>query len=102
MILLRINCPDDATATAIARAAVEARLAACANIEPPIRSVYRWEGRIEEGLETPLLLKTVPNYFNALEALVRAHHPDEVPAILALPITQTTDDFGAWLKAETE
>lgn len=101
MILIRINCPDDATATAIARAAVDARLAACANIEPPIRSVYRWQGRIEEGVEVPLLLKTMPDHFNALERLVADHHPDDVPAILAIPVERTTDAFGAWLARET-
>jgi len=101
MILIRINCPDDATATAIARAAVDARLAACANIEPPIRSVYRWQGRIEEGVEVPLLLKTMPDHFKALERLVADHHPDDVPAILAIPVERTTDAFGAWLARET-
>ncbi len=101
MILIRINCPDDATATAIARAAVDARLAACANIEPPIRSVYRWDGRIEEGGEVPLLLKTQGHHFDAVAALVADHHPDDVPAILALPVDRTTDAFGAWLSEET-
>lgn len=101
MILIRINCPDDATASAIARAAVEQRLAACANIEPPIRSVYRWEGRIEEGLEVPVLLKTGEAHFEAVEALVAAHHPDDVPAILAIAVERTTEAFGTWLAEET-
>lgn len=101
MILIRINCPDAATATAIARAAVDARLAACANIAPPIRSVYRWEGRIEEGVEVPLLLKTIPGHFVALERLVADHHPDDVPAILAIRVERTTEAFGAWLARET-
>lgn len=101
MLLVRINCPDDATAEIIARAAVDARLAACANIAPPIRSVYRWNGRIETGQEVPLLLKTQAGHFEAIEALVAAHHPDAVPAILALPVSRTTEAFGAWLVAET-
>ena len=101
MILIRINCPDDATATAIARAAVDARLAACANVEPPIRSVYRWEGVIEEGVEVPLLLKTQSHHFDAVAALVADHHPDDVPAILALSVDRTTEAFGGWLVAET-
>jgi len=101
MILIRINCPDAQTARAIAAAAVEKRLAACANIEPPIRSVYRWQGAIEEGEETPLILKTRPALFDAVAELARRMHPDETPAILALPVAGVTADFAAWLEAET-
>ena len=101
MILVRINCPDDAVAMAIARAAVDRRLAACANVEPGIRSVYRWNGRIEEGAEIVVLLKTREALFDRVAALVRELHPDEVPAILALPVPRVAPDFGAWVEAET-
>ncbi len=101
MILIRINCPDPETARAIAAAAVEKHLAACANIEPPIRSVYRWQGAVEEGEETPLILKTRAALFDEVAALARGMHPDETPAILAIPVERSTPDFAAWLEAET-
>ena len=101
MILIRINCPDPQTARAIAGAAVEKRLAACANIEPAIRSVYRWQGALEEGEETPLILKTRAALFDAVAELARGMHPDETPAILAIPVAEATPDFSAWLYAET-
>lgn len=102
MILVRVNCPDPATARAIAKAAVAGRLAACANVEPPIESVYRWKGAIESGTETPLILKTREELFEPVAALVRRHHPDETPAILAIPAAQVAEDFAAWLEAETD
>jgi periplasmic divalent cation tolerance protein len=101
MILIRINCPDPATAEAIAHHAVEASLAACANITAPIRSVYRWQGRIEQAEETVVFLKSRAALFEHVEKLVCRLHPDEVPAILAIPIERTTDAFGRWAEAET-
>ena len=101
MILIRINCPDPATAETIAHHAVEASLAACANITGPIRSVYRWEGRIEQGEETVLFLKTRASHFEHVAKMVTRLHPDDVPAILAIPIERTTEAFGHWLEDET-
>lgn len=101
MILIRINCPDAATAETIAHHAVEASIAACANITAPVRSVYRWEGRIEQGEETVLILKTRASLFEHVAKMVTRLHPDEVPAIIAIPIDRTTDAFGKWLEDET-
>lgn len=101
MLLIRINTPNDAIAETIAREAVTRRLAACANIAPPIRSIYRWQGAIEEGNESLLFLKTRDELFDAVAALVRELHPDETPAILAIPVSRTTKDFADWLDQET-
>lgn len=101
MILIRINCPDTATAETIAHHAVEASIAACANITAPVRSVYRWDGKIEQGEETVLFLKTRASLFEHVAKMVARLHPDEVPAIIALPIERTTEAFGTWLEDET-
>lgn len=101
MILIRINCPDMPTAEAIAHHAVEGSVAACANITPPVRSVYRWEGKIEQGEEVVLYLKTRASLFEHVEKLVVRLHPDKVPAIIAIPIERTSEAFGDWLSAET-
>ena len=80
---------------------MEARLAACANIEPPIRSVWRWPSAIGEGEDTPLILKTRAALFAGAEALVHRHHPKQTPAIPGLPVIHATADFTRWLAAET-
>ena len=78
-----ITTPDPETAQAIAKACVEARLAACANILPQMQSVYRWEGNIEMDNESVLILKTRTELFGALQQKVAALHPYDVPAIFA-------------------
>jgi periplasmic divalent cation tolerance protein len=101
IVSVEINCPDSATATAIAGALIARRLAACANIHPPIDSLYHWMGRIERSAEVPLTLKTRAELVPALVAAVRALHPYQIPSILAAPVT-ATEDYRAWVIAETE
>jgi periplasmic divalent cation tolerance protein len=102
MLDVWINCPDRDTARRIARAILERRLAACANIYPPIESLYHWKGAIESATETPLLLKTRADCFDALAREARALHPYETPAIHAVRAERATEDYHAWLMAETE
>jgi periplasmic divalent cation tolerance protein len=85
----------------LARAVVEERLAACANILPPIRSYYRWQGRTEEAEEVAIVMKTVAERFDALAARVRALHSYELPAIVALPIAAGLPAYLEWIAAET-
>jgi periplasmic divalent cation tolerance protein len=99
IVSVEINCPDAATAAAIAERLVERRLAACANIHGPIDS--RWKGRIERAPEVPLTLKTHADLVPALIAAVRELHPYETPAILAHPVN-ASEDYAAWVLAETE
>jgi periplasmic divalent cation tolerance protein len=101
LIAVEVTCPDMASAEAVARACVEARLAACANIAPGIVSIYRWKGAVERAGEVGVTLKTRADRFAELAAAVRAVHPYEVPAIVALPVRETTADYGAWLRDET-
>ena len=99
-VTLHVTCPDAETARAIAAAAVEARLAACGNVLPEVRSVFRWEGKVETEREALLLLKTVAGRTEALAALIRARHPYELPAITW---ERNGADAGtaAWLAEET-
>jgi periplasmic divalent cation tolerance protein len=71
----------------IARALVERRLAACVNLLPPVRSIYRWQGAVEEADETLLIVKTVPEQVEAMTALLREVHPYENFELVALPVT---------------
>ena len=100
-LLVITNCPDEAAANAIALAVVEARLAACVNILPRVQSVYRWQGAVESATEIPLFIKSTAAGYPALEALIREHHPYDVPEIIALPVTQGLPAYLNWVAAET-
>lgn len=85
---------DDADA--LARAAVEQRLAACVQTEA-IRSTYRWQGEVVSEAEVRLVFKTTRAAYPALEALLRERHPYELPAVYALPVTAATVEYAAWV-----
>jgi periplasmic divalent cation tolerance protein len=97
-----VTCPDRAVAEAIARACVEARLAACANIGGEIASIYRWKGAIEQAGEVPLFLKTRAQLFEKLAARVKSLHPYEVPCVVATELTHLDPAYAKWLEDETE
>src|ERR1035437_8796931 len=85
-LIVITNLPDAASAHTLAALLVEQRLAACVKILAPCRSVYRWHDKIEDMTEVPLLIKTTAARYAALEAAIRAHHPYELPEIVAAPI----------------
>jgi len=95
------NLPDAGAARTLADHLVGQRLAACVNILAPCRSVYRWQGRIEDAEEVPLLIKTTTARYAALEAAIRAQHPYELPEIVAVPISHGLPGYLAWVAAET-
>ncbi len=100
-LLVLTNLPDDLSAQQLAQALVEQRVAACVNILAPCRSVYRWQGKIEDATEVPLLIKTTVSRYAALEAAIRANHPYDVPEIIALRIDRGVPEYLAWIAAET-
>ena len=100
-LLVITNLPDAESARALATKLVEQRLAACANILSPCLSIYRWEGRLEEAEEVPLLIKTSAPRYAALEEAIRAYHPYELPEIVAVRIDRGLPDYLLWLAAST-
>ena len=100
ILLVLTNVPDNDTAGRISRQLVEQRLAACVNILPGVKSVYRWQGAIEETDEITLLIKTTRDSYTKLEATLKAVHPYEVPEILALPISVGLSSYLDWVAAE--
>lgn len=92
--------PTLAAAEEVARALVEARLAACGNILPQMISLYRWEGKMERTEEVVLLLKTTARRAAEVVEAVRARHPYDVPAILVLPVEGGAAAFLGWIAAE--
>ncbi|GAA2596233.1 divalent-cation tolerance protein CutA [Streptomyces axinellae] len=85
----------------LAAGAVERRLAACAQLNGPVTSVYRWEGEIRTDPEWQVLLKTSAARYPALESYLREAHGYDVPEIIATPVTQGSADYLAWVVAET-
>ncbi|MGY5033233.1 divalent-cation tolerance protein CutA [Streptomyces sp. 900116325] len=88
-------------AHALAQGAVEARLAACAQISAPVTSVYRWRNAIETTEEWQVLFKTVAERYDELEEHLRAAHDYETPEIIATPVVRGSDRYLAWVTAET-
>ena len=95
--LVLVTAGSEEEAAKIARALVEERLAACANIVPKIRSVNRWQGKIEDDAEALLLIKTAEALLPALEARVRELHSYDVPEVIALRLDQGSGPYLDWL-----
>ena len=88
---------SDEEARRIARQLVEERLAACANILAPCQSIYRWQGRIEEAVEVPVLFKTRPDSAAALIERLGSLHSYDVPAAVVWPIDRSLPDYAKWV-----
>lgn len=99
--LVYVTAKDRAEAAHLARHAVGARLAACANILGEIRSFYWWDGAVHDEAECSLVLKTRKDLFDALAAAIKAEHSYDCPCIVALPLVDGAPEYLAWLAAET-
>ena len=99
--LVLTTLPDADTAGTLARGLVETGLAACVNILSPCRSVYRWQGAIQEDGEIPLFIKTTAELYPALETYLRQQHPYELPEILALDVAAGLPDYLRWVPQST-
>ncbi len=88
-------------ADTLARATIEARLAACAQIDGPITSVFWWEGAAQTEQEWRISFKTAADRYPALEAHILAHHSYDTPEIVATPLTHGSPAYLAWVVAET-
>lgn len=96
-VVVFITAPDENTAADIARVLVGDGLAACVNIVRNIRSIYKWQGKMEDASEVLMIAKTSRDKFSALEEKVRKMHPYDVPEIVSVPITQGSDPYIEWL-----
>ena len=100
-VVIHCTCPDAATAERIASALVEARLAACVQRLPGVRSTYRWDGRVEQADEHLLLIKTAAARIPAVFECVRSMHPYDVPELLALDVRDATPAYLDWVLAQS-
>jgi periplasmic divalent cation tolerance protein len=95
------TAPDAEVAARIARALVEERLVACANLVANVRSIYRWQGRVEDESEVMLVLKTRADRIGALGERLRALHPYELPELVVLPVDGGLAAYLDWVRAES-
>lgn len=95
--LVLVTAPDLKTARALARAALTAKLVACANLVPKVESHYWWQGKLEASAEVLIVFKTTRARLAALEQLVVAQHPYDTPEFIALPLAEGNAKYLAWL-----
>lgn len=97
-IVVLVTCGSLREARTIARELVERRLAACGNVvEAPVRSIYRWKGKVESAKEFLLILKSSRQCFSAVQAAVRKLHSYDVPEVIALPVSTGSRAYLGWI-----
>lgn len=96
-IVVCVTCGSEEEALRISNALVEERLAACVNLISPIRSIYRWEGKIWDEKEWLLVIKTQKKKFDDLEKKVKSLHSYSIPEIIALPVISGSSSYLEWL-----
>ncbi len=97
MLIVLVTTPNEAEAESLAARIVEARLAACVQILPRMTSVYVWEGKLQKDAEHLLLIKTLPDKYDELEAFIIANHSYDVPEIVAIDAERVSGPYLAWL-----
>ena len=98
-IVILSTCETEEEAQRLARALLDARLAACINVIPRVRSVYRWKGAVETADECLLLIKSSRALFEPLQAAITKLHSYEVPEVIALPVVAGAENYLSWLGA---
>ena len=98
MLIVLTTTPNAEEGETLARKIVEARLAACVQVLPPMKSFYVWEGAVQTDDENLLLIKTLPEKFDELKDFIEANHSYSVPEIVALEAAKVSDNYFDWLK----
>jgi len=100
-VVIFTSCASEEEALQIANGLIEERLAACVNLLPPVRSIYRWEGRIFDEKEWLLIIKTGRERVGELETKIKSLHSYSVPEIICLPILEGSLDYLEWMEEMT-
>jgi len=99
-IVVLTTCDSEQHAEKLARHLVEQRVAACVNLLPKARSIYRWNEKIEDSTEWMLIIKSRRDLFAALRAEIQKLHTYETPALIALPVVDGSESYLAWFDAQ--
>ncbi len=101
LVAVLVTAPDEAVGTALARALVEEELAACVNVVPGVRSVYRWQGEVQVDGEVLLVAKLRRAALDAFARRVEALHPYDLPEVVALPVVGGLAPYLEWVARES-
>jgi len=101
-IIVFVTCGSEEEASKISNSLIEKRLAACANIISPIRSIYRWEGKIWDEKEYLIIIKTKRSNFEELEKEIKSLHSYSVPEVVALRISEGSIPYLNWIFESTK
>ena len=99
-IVVLTACDSEEKAAVLARALVEQKVAACVNILPGVRSIYHWQGKVEDAQEWQLVIKSRRDLFPKLKEAIARTHSYEVPEVLALPVVDGSEAYLSWLDQE--
>jgi periplasmic divalent cation tolerance protein len=99
-LLILTNMPDAQSAQSMAHSLVELKLAACVNILPGVKSVYRWQGNVEQAGEVTLLIKSTQARYAEIEEAIKSMHTYSVPEIIAVPIVKGLPAYLNWITQE--
>jgi len=99
-IMIVSTTPTQSLAESIADALIERRLAACVQVEGPIRSTFRWEGKVETCQEWRITIKTTADRFDEIEAAISELHEYDVPEILTIPVQGGHEPYLAWMQQQ--
>ena len=100
-MLVLTTLPNSDAAAELAKKVVGEKLAACANVMPAVRSIYRWQGALQDENEVLVLLKTRQARFERLKARILELHPYDVPEVIAVPVEQGHGAYLDWIASET-
>jgi periplasmic divalent cation tolerance protein len=101
-LLVITTLPDEIAAVKLVATLLSSKLVACVHTLPPGVSNYRWQGKVEQVREHTLLIKTTVARYAELEAIIKLHHPYDVPELIAFPITHGLDAYLKWIEDETK
>ena len=101
-VVIFCTCPSEDVAGRLAREIVDQRHAACVNILPSVRSVYRWEDEVQEDMEVLMMIKTTEAHFFVIEHWLQENHPYDVPEVVALPARHVSDAYLHWLRSSVD
>ncbi|MBL8183055.1 MAG: divalent-cation tolerance protein CutA [Blastocatellia bacterium] len=97
MLIVLTTVPKAAEAESLAEKLVAEKLAACVQILPPMTSVYVWDGAVQKENEHLLLIKTLPEKYDEVEAFITANHTYEVPEIVAIEAAKVSGNYLDWI-----
>lgn len=97
MMIVITTVANEDEGKALARKLVEEKLAACVQVLPQMTSIYRWKGKVEADKEFLLLIKTLPEQYDRLEAFISENHSYETPEIVAVEAARVSEAYGKWL-----